>query len=428
MRATLNQFLSRRCAALLLVVFGLLCMPRTGNAQNDTLASVQLQKATEKIIFQMAGAMTPSCKTPRVVKTEIVKWPPEMWEEDQRMGVGSWKIWRERWHVDHCGAAMVYKIEYKSNHRGGIDIGVQIPGTGQPEPPPASSLNALLLEAAEMGNLRLIEKLLTEGAEVKTTNENGRTPLIAAVSYGYIKAVKLLLEHGSDVKAQEKGGATALYYAGTGSAELIRMLLAAGSDIHQERENGEGPLFQAASTGNIEAAEVFLEAGADVNARSQGQFTPLMEAGTYGWSEMMLFLMAHGADPSLRATGGTTVLHKLALGCNSPEVARVLLARGSFTKQDRTQTLLKALSRTFDDNCEALARVLLESEVDVEQRDEEGNTALILAARGGYTEIVQSLLKKGADVAVRNRLGHTALDLAANRQAANLIRKAGKKR
>ncbi len=408
--------------------FTLFCVPCPIRAQNETLATPSLQKVTEEMI-QLNGVVRAPCKSLRVLKTEILKWPPDVWTDNPRLGVGPLKTWKERWHVEQCGTETAYRIEYKANLRGGIDVEIHIPGIGEPEPPPPTTLNAKLLEAAETGKLRLIEKLLAEGADVKSTNEYGRTPFIAAVAHGYNKAAKLLLEHGSDVKALEKRGASALYYAaGTGTPELVRMLLAAGADIHQKFDNGEEPLAEAAVCGNIEAAQLLLEAGADINARSRYLSTPLMEAATYGWSEMMLFLLDHGADPGLRSAAAETALHRLALGCNSPGVARVLLARGSSTKQDRTETLLKTLSRGFDDDCVALARVLLESDIDINRLDGEGNTALLLAARGGYPEIVQSLLKKGADPTVRNKQGKLALDLAASPKIADVLRKATKKR
>lgn len=44
--------------------------------------------------------------------------------------------------------------------------------------------------------------------------------------------------------------------------------------------------------------------------------------------------------------------------------------------------------------------------------DKDGNTLLHLAARHGYTEVVEKLIKAGADVNIANRNGDTPLGLA----------------
>lgn len=52
---------------------------------------------------------------------------------------------------------------------------------------------------------------------------------------------------------------------------------------------------------------------------------------------------------------------------------------------------------------------LIRKGVDINQQNESGLTALICAARGGHTEIVQLLLEAGAEVNAKNYFGWTAL-------------------
>ena len=58
-------------------------------------------------------------------------------------------------------------------------------------------------------------------------------------------------------------------------------------------------------------------------------------------------------------------------------------------------------------------RLLLESGAAIENRREDGDTPLIVAAAYGDTDAVKSLLEKGADVAARDKEGSTALVAAA---------------
>ena len=58
---------------------------------------------------------------------------------------------------------------------------------------------------------------------------------------------------------------------------------------------------------------------------------------------------------------------------------------------------------------------LIRSNGNLNAQDEEGNTVLLLAARGGHLEIAQTLIDAGADVNHRDNDGRTALKIATSR-------------
>ena len=59
-------------------------------------------------------------------------------------------------------------------------------------------------------------------------------------------------------------------------------------------------------------------------------------------------------------------------------------------------------------------RQLLDEGAPVDEKDENGRTALMQASLGGYTEVVQLLLGKGAAVDGKDKWGDTALMYASN--------------
>ena len=65
---------------------------------------------------------------------------------------------------------------------------------------------------------------------------------------------------------------------------------------------------------------------------------------------------------------------------------------------------------------------LLGKGADVNLADKNGNTALIWAANNGKVEVVEKLLAKGADVNLANKDGYTALMLAASNGKVEVVK------
>ena len=93
------------------------------------------------------------------------------------------------------------------------------------------NLNGLLFEAAEDANLGLVKLLIRAGADVKSKNTYGYTPLHYAVGTDQLGVVELLVKHGADVNANDnREGMTPLHLAiHTGYADdnlaVIKFLL-----------------------------------------------------------------------------------------------------------------------------------------------------------------------------------------------------------
>src|SRR5579883_2324789 len=80
------------------------------------------------------------------------------------------------------------------------------------------------------------------------------------------------------------------------------------------------------------------------------------------------------------------------------------------------------LAKAIRDGDVKAVRAQLDAGVDVNARDADGNTPLLLAAVYAGPECVELLLKKGADVNAANKLGVTPLHRAAtNYEKAKLL-------
>jgi hypothetical protein len=69
-----------------------------------------------------------------------------------------------------------------------------------------------------------------------------------------------------------------------------------------------------------------------------------------------------------------------------------------------------------------IAQVLLENGADVDAVDAEGNSALILAVKGGHEGIVRILLAQCADLTAQDRKGKTAAQWAEEKSLERILK------
>jgi ankyrin repeat protein len=123
----------------------------------------------------------------------------------------------------------------------------------------------VLMEAAFQGKLDLVEKLVTEGTSVNTTDPAKHTPLMWAAFNGHKEVVGYLIQQGATVDAKDESGRTALMYASSGPyAETVKLLLDKGADVNaQGKLEGFTALMTAAAEGQTKVVQVLLKHGAD---------------------------------------------------------------------------------------------------------------------------------------------------------------------
>ncbi|MBP5616557.1 MAG: ankyrin repeat domain-containing protein [Elusimicrobiaceae bacterium] len=101
-----------------------------------------------------------------------------------------------------------------------------------------------LFNAAQAGNVKSVQKLITGGANVNFNEGNGWTPLMIAAAEDHADVVKVLLENGAHPNAQNQYGRTALHYATNYTLEpIVKLLLDYGADptIKTYQNFGEEP-------------------------------------------------------------------------------------------------------------------------------------------------------------------------------------------
>jgi len=284
------------------------------------------------------------------------------------------------------------------------------------------------VSSARQGDVPTVKLFLSAGMNPNVINEKGYTALMAAADEGHAEAVDALLEAKADINQQRGRGyvgwrALALAVRSKHD-EIVRALLDDGADVESINE----AFTVAGATGRPEVLRTLLDAGADVRAVGN---TALMSAvraraedeeDERGRAENITLLLDHGADVNARDEEGWTPLLQGVYHRQGPSLVRILLDRGAEinARCDCEGYLgggwaaLMIAARGERD----IMRVLLDKGADVTQRNNRGETALLVAVhyygeRSAVLDIVRELLEKGADVNARDNEGRTALMFAA---------------
>ena len=219
-----------------------------------------------------------------------------------------------------------------------------------------------LSQAVEHGNLDIVRVLLMAGADARTANHDGRTPLMYLGEGAAPDLVRELLAAGADVNARDKSGATALMNAASaGKYVIVKQLIEAGAKVDSKDENDRTPLIFAASNSDPEVVKLLIDAGADVKAKDSDGETPLMLAADEGPVEAVQALIEAGAEINAKDVNGQTAL---MLAASVGDAASV--------------------------------QALLQSGADASPKDKDGQTALSLARKSKKDEVVKLLQSYGA--------------------------------
>jgi len=118
-----------------------------------------------------------------------------------------------------------------------------------------------------------IEKILNDGIDINSKNENGNTPLtyiLEKYPYGMdndiFQIIKLLVDHGADIHLSNNKNQTPLILASmTGGVDLIKFFIDNGSNVNRCDQEGISPLIYAIWASHHNRVKFLIDAGANIN-------------------------------------------------------------------------------------------------------------------------------------------------------------------
>jgi len=201
--------------------------------------------------------------------------------------------------------------------------------------PEASGGYTSLMMAIVMGQTEAVSILLQDAPDLTERTPEGKTVAILAAESGNSEIVAALLDAGADFKSADDSGNTPVLagiLASGGSEDLyaiIEMLGAHGTNLDRGNEYYT-PLSYAVQMGDVQLVETLIAAGADPSVPAPDGVLPVVAAL---WNiDIMRQLLEAGADPNAVDSYGDPLLF-LALRNRLPEVVELLLTAGANANQ-----------------------------------------------------------------------------------------------
>jgi ankyrin repeat protein len=174
--------------------------------------------------------------------------------------------------------------------------------------------NRRLLAAAAAGDADAAALALRAGAQLETTDDRQRTPLLLAVTHDRTDVARVLVALGANPDALDGQHDTPWLVTGvTGSVAMLEALLPARPDLTVRNRFGGVSVIPASERGHVAYVRRVVQTGIDVNHVNDLGWTALLEAVILGdggarHQEVVRILLAAGARRDLADKDGMTAL------------------------------------------------------------------------------------------------------------------------
>jgi len=271
-----------------------------------------------------------------------------------------------------------------------------------------------LMIAAEEGWTDIVYEIVSEEVDINEKDNLGVTAIMLASENGHKKVVHILWINGADFsETDENGEHTIVKATKRGHIKVVKYFLDIGWDVDLKCDLNNGTILSvAAAYGQDDIVSMLIKHWADVNYKNEIGADPLMAAAANGHDTTVTMLLENGADGvNMKNMNGFTSLMQ---STKYPRTIAVLLDAGAEVNMQNTQ----------DNGCTALmlaaiqghsetVSILIDNGADVSITDKDGRAALNYAVSQGHFKIASTLIENGADVNNVNKNGETALMIAA---------------
>ncbi|XP_022775640.1 ankyrin-2-like [Durio zibethinus] len=174
------------------------------------------------------------------------------------------------------------------------------------------------------------------------------------------------------------------------------------------------PIHLAAKLGFTKVLQCLIVAGCDINSRTAFGDSALMICARYKREGCLKVLVSAGADFGLVNSAGQSASSIAGLTrWNHGFLQAVVdvIQAGKKPKSSNPSAFSPLMFIIQANEIEALKKLLEQADTDLNEQDDDGYSALMMAASGGHVEAFRLLLRAGANVKLSNKYGETAISI-----------------
>ncbi|XP_028390768.1 uncharacterized protein LOC114515671 isoform X1 [Dendronephthya gigantea] len=278
----------------------------------------------------------------------------------------------------------------------------------------------VLCIVTKSGSLDLVKYLVKYGPEHNFQDDY--TALLSAIQSGSLGIVKYFVEEcRADINCKDEFGKTVLHHAvDAGVTDIVKYLVERGADVNGWVNFFGSVLHAAISRDKLEIVKYLVENGADVNGKDTVECAVLDKAVSKGHLAMVKYLVEKGASVNSEDSYGWTALHT-AVTEGSLEIVVYLVKKGAdLTGKDADGRTVLHYAVTKGDL--EMVKCLVELDANLNGKKTDWGTALHYAVTKDALEMVRYLVEMGADVNCKDTNGWTVLHYAITKNTIEVIK------
>lgn len=245
-------------------------------------------------------------------------------------------------------------------------------------------------------------------------------PLISVASFfGAINCFKILCLNNASIDHTDKLQRYPVHFAVCGgNMDILDILDSYSADYTVVDSNKTGCLHYASQFGQFNVVQRLFQRNFLYKTKDSFGMSAIHYSAMFNSSDLINFYHSKGAHLNSKSRHGTPFC--IAVKSNAPEVVKYLIENGVDYNQIINKHNDNALMYSIKKNYDEIATIIINNCQNVDEKNDDGWTALHLAASLGRERICETLINHDADINATTSLGATPLLLSLNNNFSEL--------